>query len=360
MLESLYYVLTWACNRSCAHCYDERFRPYSDSALQDMLRRQEVALRRVIANLPERLGVTARAENGREEFMRGRIIISGGELLLPQVRERLLFPALELLRAKYPEDQVELVLQTGGDLLDAPLLDALLETGLGTISVSSIDSFHAGLHNETAAQRKERLTELFHSRAMRPSGVAAEGGNLGRARRTRMYNFFGATPEMWIGKLWPGGRAWRNGLSSAGYEDNFCAAWSGAKGFLNLGQAGSEVAIDPEGRLYPCCRKTALPYGDLTQHKLEDVLRELAAKPAFRALASGSPEAMARCYGVASEEFRAMCRAVTPKGASYANPCLGCDVLHRRFVAAELDPALGTALEERTPGRENPACTAVS
>ena len=27
-MESIYWVLTWACHRRCVHCYDDRFRPY--------------------------------------------------------------------------------------------------------------------------------------------------------------------------------------------------------------------------------------------------------------------------------------------------------------------------------------------
>lgn len=347
MLESLYYVLTWACNRRCSHCYDERFRPYSDKELEPMLERQEQALRRVVANLPERLGLWVHTDAEGQRFMRSRIILSGGELLLPEVQQRLLFPALELLRARYPEEQAELVLQTGGDLLDESLLDALLEKGLGAVSISSMDHFHQEIGGERVEERRQRLTRLFDSRGMLPSEVAAQGGAGKTQSGTRCYNFFGATPDMWIGKLWPGGRAWTNSLSTAGYEDNFCAEWSGAKGFLDLEQPGSEVAIDPEGRLYPCCRKTAAPYGDLTREKLEDILRRLAGREPFRLLATGSPQAMAGHYGVSVQQFRALCRAMTPQGAPFENPCLGCDELHRRFVALELD----AGCDERTPGR---------
>jgi len=347
MLESLYFVLTWACNRRCRHCYDERFRPYGPSELADMLARQQAVMRSVVAHLPPKLGVTA--DNG--ERLRSRIILSGGELLLPEVCEALLLPALELLRDRYPEEQAELVLQTGGDLLAPPLLDTLLTAGVGTISVSSIDDFHEplGTGGESPAERKARLTRLFDSRGMQPSEVAAAGGAGIAAPELRCYNFFGATPEMWIGRLWPAGRAWRNGLSTAGLQDNFCAAWSGAKGFLDLGRQGSEVAIDPEGRLYPCCRKTALAYGDLTREPLETVLRRLASRPAFQALAQGSPQAMAAHYGLDADAFTALCEGRGPAGTPQANPCLGCDLLHLQHVAHE--PDMPAEPEERTPGR---------
>lgn len=352
MLESLYYVLTWACNRRCSHCYDERFRPYSAAELAAMLDHQERAMRRVVQNLPQRLGVTDGSGAQGLQLLRSRIILSGGEPLLPEVRSRLLFPALELLRQRYPEEQAELVLQTGGDLLDAELLDALLQAGVGTISVSSMDGFHAPLHGENAGQRQRRLTELFESRGLVPSEVAAQGGAGTTSRLQRCYNFFGATPEMWIGKLWPAGRAWGNGLSTAGREDNFCAAWSGARGYLDLGRPGSEVAIDPHGRLYPCCRKTAVPHGDLTAEALEDILTRLAARPAFQALAQGSPQALATHYGLDAEAFADLCKGRTPSGVVQHNPCLGCDELHKRFVILEPElRSLAACLEERTPGR---------
>jgi shikimate kinase len=33
-LESIYYVLSWACHRRCRHCYETRFRPYVRDALR--------------------------------------------------------------------------------------------------------------------------------------------------------------------------------------------------------------------------------------------------------------------------------------------------------------------------------------
>ena len=88
------------------------------------------------------------------------------------------------------------------------------------ISVSSIDEFHhlpAGLDCE---QFVERLVTLFEAAGMRRSGLQAA------ARKWTdedgpVYGFFGATPDAWIGKLWPSGRAWSNGLSTACFRDNF-------------------------------------------------------------------------------------------------------------------------------------------
>src|ERR1051325_2927240 len=32
-MQTIYWVITWACHRKCRHCYDDRFRPYAGSAL---------------------------------------------------------------------------------------------------------------------------------------------------------------------------------------------------------------------------------------------------------------------------------------------------------------------------------------
>ena len=51
-MESIYYVLTWACHRRCKHCYDTRFRPYVRDALEDVLVESDTHFERVIGNLP--------------------------------------------------------------------------------------------------------------------------------------------------------------------------------------------------------------------------------------------------------------------------------------------------------------------
>jgi hypothetical protein len=33
-MESIYYVMAWACHRRCRHCYEERFRPYARGDLE--------------------------------------------------------------------------------------------------------------------------------------------------------------------------------------------------------------------------------------------------------------------------------------------------------------------------------------
>jgi hypothetical protein len=52
-VESIYWVLTWACHRRCRHCYDDRFRPYSRAELTPMVAAQLATARAVLANLPD-------------------------------------------------------------------------------------------------------------------------------------------------------------------------------------------------------------------------------------------------------------------------------------------------------------------
>ena len=33
-MESIYYVMSWACHRKCVHCYEDRFRPYVRGELE--------------------------------------------------------------------------------------------------------------------------------------------------------------------------------------------------------------------------------------------------------------------------------------------------------------------------------------
>lgn len=333
MLESIYYVLTRACNRACRHCYDEGFRPYAPAEEAAMLHEQAALMPRIIANLPETLtfyDTDEQLPGGGFPEKHGRIILSGGEVLLPRVREKLLFPALKLLHDKY-YGRVRITVQTGGDLLNAALLDELLEHKVWMISVSSMDDFHARPAGVTMESERERLTRLFEAAGCRASGQALEAKKW-IDEAGPVYNFFGAEPEMWIGKLWPSGRAWANSLSTATYADNFCNRWSGGLNYLRLGYSGSEVAIDPEGMISPCCRRTALPHGDLAKEPLADILERLTGNAPFEALNAGMPERMGLSFGVSTEVFIALSTTTTPDGTPYCNPCIGCDAVHRQYL----------------------------
>jgi sulfatase maturation enzyme AslB (radical SAM superfamily) len=146
---------------------------------------------------------------------------------------------------------------------------------------------------------------------------------------------------MWIGKLWPRGRAWRNGLSSAGIEDNFCNQWSGGLGFLNRGHRGSEVSIDPHGNVFPCCVKTKIPLGNLLEQPLEAILDSKRGNPVYEAISAGEPERMGHAHGWSTAQFLAKSKAVTPDGRPYENLCVGCDAFHDEVLAAPTLVQLG-------------------
>ena len=50
-MQSIYWVLTWACHRKCKHCYDDRFRPYIRDALTEVVGEGLRAYEAVINNL---------------------------------------------------------------------------------------------------------------------------------------------------------------------------------------------------------------------------------------------------------------------------------------------------------------------
>jgi len=195
---------------------------------------------------------------------------------------------------------------------------------------------------------------------MAPFGVTEIG--LGIARDPRLaskgrredaagpgphFLFFGAQPELWIGELWPRGRAWANGLSQATYETNFCARWSGGKGFLEPDAAGSEVAIEPNGAVYPCCLKTKVPLGNLTEERLLDILASLRGHPAFEAINDGDPERIGEPWGWKRDDFRRAATQVDPAGRHVSNVCLGCDA----FFAERLAADVARIREQRLAGR---------
>ena len=232
-MDSIYWVISRDCNLRCAHCYNN-----SEPGAEGLTYEEAAA---VVANLPDAAAV-------------GRVILSGGEVLhVPD----LLFETLRLLRARYPAGAVPLWIQTNADLMDGGMLDRLLDAGVMHISVSSMDNFHP----KSTLLRRPYLESLFRSRGLISIDQVPEGQSHGRGEY-RDYSFWGATPEMWIGKIWPRGRALDTRTTRAGPEDNFCARWSGALNFLEPEGEGSEVNIQLAA-VYPCCPMTVRPIGDL-------------------------------------------------------------------------------------------------
>ena len=346
-MESIYYVMSFACHRRCKHCYDDRFRPYVRGDLDAVVQQGMRNHARIVDNLPERmtyLDTTDPRPDGSLVEKRGRIILSGGEALMDPVRENVAYPAIERLQRKYAaQGGAKVVVQTTGDLLTDKIVGELLERGVWMISVASIDDFHVGLEGEVKQKAfVEKLSQMFERNGMHKSGLSAVTRNW-HEEEGPLYSFFGATPDSWIGKLWPRGRAWENSLSRASLADNFCNRWSGGLNFLRHQYDGSEVSIEPTGDVYPCCVKTALPIGNLLEDSLIEILDSLAGVPAYEAITMGHPERMGLAYGWSEQQFIEASRTRLPDGTPYQNLCIGCD----RFHEEKLGPVLAEAHARR-------------
>ncbi|MGF1462858.1 MAG: SPASM domain-containing protein [Maricaulaceae bacterium] len=342
-MESIYWVLSWACHRRCAHCYDDRFRPYVRDELARVVGEGQAAYERIIANLPDDftyLDPASPNPDGSPSRRRGRLILAGGEPLLDSVREPLFYPVLDALKARYGDAGPRLSMQTTGDILQERHLEELLERNMWMIGIASIDDYHVGLEGDKKFKlmdRVRRMMEKFGVEEASLGGAKDHRVNLPEQRdylveEGPFFVFFGAQPDLWIGELWPRGRAWKNGLSNATYETNFCARWAGGKGFLNHGWAGSEVAIEPDGAVFPCCMKTKLPLGNLTEEPLLEILDSLKGHPAFEAINAGDPEAMGLQDGWSRETYKAQSETIDPKGRTYANVCIGCDAYFEQHL----------------------------
>jgi hypothetical protein len=342
-MESIYYVAAWACHRRCRHCYEDRFRPYARGELGAVLDEALHNMPRIVDHLPERMTYLDRRDpraDGSLPEKPGRIILSGGEFLLDALREKLSYPLVERIAARYRgAGGVKVVVQTTGDLLTDAIVDALLERGVWMISVASVDDYHVGLEGEAKQHAfVEQLRSLFERHGLRDAGAAVPSRD-GLAETAPVYNFFGAQPGTWIGKLWPRGRAWQNGLSTATLEDNFCNRWSGGLGFLDHRFEGSEVSIEPDGNVYPCCVKTRIPIGNLVEECLIDILESLRGDPVYEAISAGHPERMGESFGWSEAHFALQSRATTPQGQAYQNLCIGCDRFHEAVLAPRIAAA---------------------
>jgi len=342
-MESIYYVLCWACHRKCKHCYETRFRPYVRSALQGVVDEAKAAFPEVIANLPEELrylDLNAPSETARDGYAAraSRIIIAGGEVLVDPVREDVLYPALEAIGARYAGQGVRVVVQTTGDLVTPQIVDDLLARGVWMISCAGMDDFHVGMEGEKRVPLQQSLRTMFEAAGMRDSALGVSARDWGDPTpETPVYSFFGATEDAWIGKIWPRGRAWENSLSKATISDNFCNAWSGGLNFLRRGYSGSEVSIDPNGDVFPCCLKTASPLGNLREEALDDILDSLVGHPALEAISMGHPERMGISHGWDTARFLEASRTTRPDGEPYRNLCIGCDRFHEQVLGPELE-----------------------
>ena len=346
-MQSIYYVMTFLCHRTCHHCYEDRFRPYIGNQLKSVVTQSVGNHPGIINNFPDEMTYLdlddCHPETGKPKEKVGTIILAGGEILLEPVRERVLYSGLELLHKKYG-GEVRLIVQTTGDVVTERIVDELLEHHVWHISVSGIDQHHAGLEKKEAREKLvSHLTRIFQSRGM--TLVPTEPAKAGQgAAGDRYFSFFGATEDSWIGPLWPRGRAQENELSTATLRDNFCNRWSGALNFLQYQYNGSEVSVEPNGNVFPCCIKTKAPIGNLLEEKLETILQRLQGNPIYEALAMGHPERMGIAHGWSVEKFIEKSTVRLPSGKIYQNLCIGCDKFHEEVLI----PAMRRSKAENT------------
>jgi len=351
-MQAIYWVLTWACHRKCKHCYDDRFRPYVRDGLTQVVAEGQAAYRSIVNNLPDDMTWKNSKTGTREPTL---LVMAGGELLIDGVREELFYPALDAIKKRWGRKGPRISIQTTGDVLTQTILDECLSCGVQSIAIASIDDYHVGMKGEKKFKFMEDIRALMKSRNVREVSIGgAKDERLkspdpaAKSRHTGpTFLFFGAQEDLWIGELWPRGRAWSNGLSKAGYDTNFCARWSGGKNFLHYGREGSEVAIEPNGAIYPCCLKTKAPLGYLTEERLTDILDSVAMLPALQAVNDGEPERMGESAGWDAATFRAKSVAIDGTGREVANMCLGCDRYFEEILGPQLRALRQTRLSAR-------------
>jgi len=289
-MDFIYWVVSRDCNQTCPHCYNDSG-PGAPGLTLDQIDR-------VVANLPDPARVPI-----------DHIMISGGEIL---VWPELLFHTLSSIYKKFG-DATELMVQTNGDLLDEATLDRLVDHHVSRVDIASQDKYHKAV----SVRRKPEVMALLNSRGYVEMPYA---GWKPLAERQKTSAFWGATEDLWIGPLWPRGRAMKNGLSKASATDKFCSLWSGGQKFLDYNFPrghGNEVSLQLAD-LYPCCQMTCRPLGSLLETPLLDILDECAKNPVFQAINQGAPQRMGESLGVTQEYAE-------KRTLELGNECLWCD-----------------------------------
>ncbi len=289
---SIYWVITRKCTQRCSHCY------ISSGSEGESLSEQDSE--KIVRNLPHEIE---------------QVIIGGGETLLTK---GLLYRTLDSLYAKFGE-KTRYMIQTNGDLLDEQTVEELLEKHVSRIDISSIDDFHNNRHT------REYLDALLSSRGVKYlefPAVADEDGYIPPAA----YSFWGATPDLWLGGVWPRGRALKNGLWTHNPSHNFCNRWSGAVGFLDNDSPQQEINLRLSD-VFPCCPGTKVALGDIRRDPLLEVLDRYRDDPVFLALNRGEPEAMGVEQGITIDLAR---QRIEELGSC----CLWCDEFFSKYYNA--------------------------
>lgn len=286
-IESVYWVFTQLCNDECDHCYNSSGPRGERISTEDCLK--------IVANLPAQMD---------------RLILSGGE---PLADRKKLYAILEALEDRY-RGEVEIMIQTNGDLLTPQRLDELIDLGVTRFDIASIDRYH-----KKAGARLDELREIFESRGVNgsDSDPLIKKDNYVRGKKLS-WGYWGANEEMWLGGNWARGRALEKDNWKRDHKHNFCALLSGAVGFLNGGpDIPQEISIQLWA-VNPCCPGTKEAMGDARHEKVSEVLARVADHPVFQKLDQGDAYGMGEELGIS--------RAYAEKrGEAYQNVCLWCD-----------------------------------
>jgi organic radical activating enzyme len=299
--ESLYWVFTQVCNDQCDHCYNM-------SGPQGERMTDEECLA-IIRNMPDEID---------------RLILSGGE---PLAMKKQLFLILEEINRKY-KGNIQVMLQTNGDLLTAEILDQLLAKGVTRIDIASIDRYH-----KFAGARIDELIKLFDSRSMSAEETAPLIEKDNYVKDNVSFGFWGATDDMWLGGNWARGRAMEKNNWKRDPNHNFCSILSGGRGFLGGTELPQEISIQL-WKINPCCPGTKFPMGDARVEKVVDVLDKVSKISVFKKINEGDPLAMGESIGISPEYAR-------ERTESLQNICLWCDeFFERHYDMQQLKPRL--------------------
>ncbi|GAB4342803.1 MAG: hypothetical protein Kow0099_20660 [Candidatus Abyssubacteria bacterium] len=253
----------------------------------------------IVKNLPEKVE---------------QVILGGGEVLADTPQ---LYAALDALYAKFGND-TRYMIQSNGDLIDTPTVEGLLQRHVCRIDISSIDDFH---NNRKTREEIDSILKSCGLKFLPFPSLVDEDGNLPAAA----YSFWGSTPELWLGGVWPRGRAMKSGLWTRDPSHSFCNIWSGALGFLDNESPQQEINIRLN-EAHPCCPGTRHALGDVSKEPLTDILDRYRGDPVFAALNRGEPEAMGVERGLSVEHARARIEEL-------GSCCLWCDEFFERHYA---------------------------
>ena len=288
MAQRIYWVPHTLCFLGCEHCHN-------DSVLEGV-RAVGETIERIVSHLPD----------AQSPYRLDEVLVGGGEALMRNAHMEHL---IRTFRERYPRGphrtvaerraagHVILTLQTMG----LPLADSRGQVAQRHIDYwldLGVDYFHVASN------------DLFHERRRPDYPWEALRENLQRYETEHgvHFNIYGKAPA----RLAPSGRAldYLPVLEKAGAslltEEGYCAtAWEAAKNFLsgtgNDYPDCSEVVIDPQGWVHPCCWYELSPgLFDLTTTNFEAGMEALRSYAVCHALDAGDMDHLAEIAGIAT------------------------------------------------------------